>query len=355
VQSSSSIVFLVLDLAGRGVISFPAGAALIIGANVGTTLTPLLASLEHGRDVQRLALAHALVKLGGALVALLAFPFFSVLLLSGVDRLPLQHTVAVQLAAVHTAFNVLNVAGWLLAGPVLIAVLRWLMPSVEAGTAALPAVVRKMLVNAPDRALAEVEGQLEGLTRLAKAHTDACLDGLEEGRVGAAASALRAFDQLKDGAYELLLTLARSTHGHGGLAGRVRHQLRVVGVCGEVGHLALDLMAHLERGLDVDGFDLPGALSSRVGAVRAEFDALWLRALFPEHRAPLLAASSGARAVFQELEAACFQAAVEADRRESDHLLWLLEAIARLQRLFDALVALEIVSRERVVHEEVGW
>lgn len=343
VQSSSTVVFLVLDLAGRGMISFPAGAALILGANVGTTLTPLLASLEYGRDVKRLALAHLVVKGGGAIIALLVFPVLAVIVLGLVERLPIQATGAVQLAALHTTFNVFNVAGWLLAGPLLIAALRWLVPGRQDEASVLPVVVRKLLVNAPDRALMEVEGQVTGLARLGKTLSDECLDLIVGGKPMGAVHARVEFDQLRDGAYELLGTLARSTQGQRVVATRVRDQLRLVGVCDQVGTLALELRTHLDRGLHVDGYELPAEVSLVAGELRTELDGLWLGVFFAGHMEALDASRAGGE-TFTRLEGACFDALAGAERRDTDMLLWLLEVVTRLRQLHDTLVMLRAVA-----------
>ena len=53
-QSSSAMLALVVTLAAAGVVSEAIGAAVVLGANIGTTSTAILASLVAGREARRL-------------------------------------------------------------------------------------------------------------------------------------------------------------------------------------------------------------------------------------------------------------------------------------------------------------
>jgi phosphate:Na+ symporter len=70
-SSSAASIGLILTLAASGALPVAAALALMLGANVGTTLTPLLSSMQEGTLVgRRLALVHTGTKLSGALVFL---------------------------------------------------------------------------------------------------------------------------------------------------------------------------------------------------------------------------------------------------------------------------------------------
>ncbi|MBV8395209.1 MAG: Na/Pi cotransporter family protein, partial [Actinobacteria bacterium] len=64
-QSSSAMLFVALGFAAQGLLTIPAGIALVLGANVGTTATALIASAELDWRGRRLAVAHFLVKAVG--------------------------------------------------------------------------------------------------------------------------------------------------------------------------------------------------------------------------------------------------------------------------------------------------
>ena len=60
VQSSSATTGVVIVLAGQGLITLEAGVALVLGANIGTSVTAMLAAIGKPRDAQRAAVAHHL-------------------------------------------------------------------------------------------------------------------------------------------------------------------------------------------------------------------------------------------------------------------------------------------------------
>ncbi|RME39458.1 MAG: Na/Pi cotransporter family protein [Deltaproteobacteria bacterium] len=77
VQSSTAIIGLTLVLASSGLLDFQACVALVLGENIGTTVTANIAALGAGVDARRTALAHSLFNVFGVVVMLLLFPFFT--------------------------------------------------------------------------------------------------------------------------------------------------------------------------------------------------------------------------------------------------------------------------------------
>ena len=71
IQSSSATTGIVITLASGGSITLEAGIPLILGANVGTCVTALLAGLNASREAKRVAIAHVTFNLLG--VALFCF------------------------------------------------------------------------------------------------------------------------------------------------------------------------------------------------------------------------------------------------------------------------------------------
>ncbi|MDP2014716.1 MAG: Na/Pi symporter, partial [Actinomycetota bacterium] len=67
VQSSSATTGIVVALAATGLIDLPTGIAVILGANVGTCVTALIAAIGKGVDALRTAMVHVLVNVFGAL------------------------------------------------------------------------------------------------------------------------------------------------------------------------------------------------------------------------------------------------------------------------------------------------
>ncbi len=102
VQSSSATTGIVIVLASQGLVSPEAGIALILGANVGTSATALLAAIGKPREALRAAVAHTFFNVVGVLL----WVFF-------IDQLAafvgfLGGGTAREIANAHTTFNLVN-------------------------------------------------------------------------------------------------------------------------------------------------------------------------------------------------------------------------------------------------------
>ncbi len=76
VQSSAATFAITLIMCSQGWISFTLGCAVILGGNIGTTITPILASLSGNLAARRTAMGHVLFNVVGSIIVLLVFyPF----------------------------------------------------------------------------------------------------------------------------------------------------------------------------------------------------------------------------------------------------------------------------------------
>ncbi len=104
-----------MGLASTGVISFEAAVALVLGENIGTTVTAYLASIGTVRSAKRVAYAHILIKVLGVTLATSLFPWYIMMVkqvLSIDPTLPAQidsSTTIRGIAIAHTTFNVMLV------------------------------------------------------------------------------------------------------------------------------------------------------------------------------------------------------------------------------------------------------
>jgi phosphate:Na+ symporter len=76
VQSSTATIGITIALASSGIISFEASVALILGENIGTTITANLAAIGTNLTARRTALAHFLFNVVGVCYMLLPFKLF---------------------------------------------------------------------------------------------------------------------------------------------------------------------------------------------------------------------------------------------------------------------------------------
>ncbi len=76
-QSSSATIGLTMTLASQGLLDFPAAMALVLGENIGTTITAQLATIGATNvNAYRAARAHALFNIIGVIIILAIFPLF---------------------------------------------------------------------------------------------------------------------------------------------------------------------------------------------------------------------------------------------------------------------------------------
>ena len=121
VQSSAAIMAITLLLCSSGVLPIYQGIALVMGENIGTTVTSNLAALSASTQARRAALAHMLFNVFGVVWILIIFnPFVNMVChVVGFDPTFVPQTeeqvaqagirVTYALSAFHTAFNLCNV------------------------------------------------------------------------------------------------------------------------------------------------------------------------------------------------------------------------------------------------------
>lgn len=118
VQSSSATIGITMALATAGIIDFPAAAALVLGENIGTTITANLAALNASRTAKQAALGHFLFNLIGVtymLIFLQPFMAFINYITPGDVAYSVQNGAEViypnigrHIANLHTMFNIIN-------------------------------------------------------------------------------------------------------------------------------------------------------------------------------------------------------------------------------------------------------
>ncbi|MBQ4468951.1 MAG: Na/Pi cotransporter family protein [Synergistaceae bacterium] len=102
IQSSAATIGLTMAVASQGLIGLDAAIPIILGDNIGTTLTAIVVAMRASRPAKQAAAAHVLFNTLGTIIFLLAFPIYrEIVLWSSPD-------IGRQIANAHTIFNVLN-------------------------------------------------------------------------------------------------------------------------------------------------------------------------------------------------------------------------------------------------------
>ena len=157
IQSSSAAIAIVLIMCTKGWITFDLACAMILGSNIGTTITPIIASLGANLAAKRAALCHLMFNVLGTVWALVLFIPFTDLTVWVTDHLgqgdPTQlysyinspnGTDSVQIAMMagwasfglsifHTIFNLINLSVMIWMTEFYVKVVEKLMPSKHKG------------------------------------------------------------------------------------------------------------------------------------------------------------------------------------------------------------------------------
>lgn len=166
-QSSSASMAIILTAAGGSVIPLPAAAAMIIGANVGTTSTALLAVIGATPNAKRVAAAHVCFNLITGLVAILILPWMLAAVQSTQTQLGFVAETPTILALFHSLFNVLGVALLWPLTPKLVAYLEKRFRSAEEDEAR-PRHLDKTLLGTPVLAFHALGMELERIATLGR-------------------------------------------------------------------------------------------------------------------------------------------------------------------------------------------
>lgn len=175
IQSSAATFAIVLIMCAKGWINYDLACAVVLGSNIGTTITPLLASMSGNVAAKRTAMGHLLFNFLGTIWCLAIFiPFanFNAWLTEAIGQgdpnalyqfvtnleandpvtynalfantLPAEHDAVVQLGALqssvsfglslfHTTFNIVNVLIMIWLTGVYVKIVEWLVPSRKKG------------------------------------------------------------------------------------------------------------------------------------------------------------------------------------------------------------------------------
>jgi phosphate:Na+ symporter len=166
IQSSSATTGIVIVMASQGFITLPAGIALAFGANIGTCVTAMLASIGKPREAVRAAIVHVIFNMAGVLLWIMFIPQLAEAVmyispshpeLSGIERLGSE--TPRQIANAHTIFNIANTFIFIWFTAQLARFVEWLVPDrllEEEGLAVSAKYLDDELLSTPSLALDRV-------------------------------------------------------------------------------------------------------------------------------------------------------------------------------------------------------
>lgn len=133
VQSSSATMALTLIMCHEGWIPFDMAAAMVLGENIGTTVTANLAAIVANYNAKRAARAHFITQtLGVVWMMILIYPFLKLIdaftQSNGISAFDSPIAIPVALSAFHTSFNIANTLVMIWFVPLVVRIVKRMVP-----------------------------------------------------------------------------------------------------------------------------------------------------------------------------------------------------------------------------------
>jgi phosphate:Na+ symporter len=163
VQSSSATIGLLIALATSQLITINAAIPILLGDNIGTCITALVASIGTSLPAKRTALSHALFNIVGTIIVLF--------LLSPYEKLIIflsRGNIARQIANAHTLFNVINTIILLPFISCFVKVVSFIIPGRDTDHQLKNFYLDRRLIKTPVIALEQVKKEILRMARIAE-------------------------------------------------------------------------------------------------------------------------------------------------------------------------------------------
>ena len=163
VQSSSATIAVLQNFASQAgadgvtsIIGLTGAIPILLGDNIGTTITAILASLGQNKDAKRTAVAHSVFNISGALLFVWLIKPFASFIQSISPKGDELDVIARQIANAHTTFNIIMTLIWLPLIGVLVKIVMTIIPNKATGDNENPDNTKYLdykLINQPTAAL----------------------------------------------------------------------------------------------------------------------------------------------------------------------------------------------------------
>ena len=175
VQSSSATIAVLQNFASQAgpdgvtsIIGLAGAIPILLGDNIGTTITAILASIGQSRDAKRVAAAHCTFNITGAAVAFCILPYFAKIVQYISTKGPEVSVISRQIANAHTLFNVTVTLIWLPLIPLMVRWVSWLIKGERKPAESLgePKFLDRHVLTQPSAALYLVSREIGNVANL---------------------------------------------------------------------------------------------------------------------------------------------------------------------------------------------
>lgn len=318
VQSSSATLGITISLASQGVIPYETAAALVLGENIGTTITAFLASLGATTNARRAAYFHVIFNLVGVFWITLIFAWYidlvqwivggnvsEAVITDGNTTYP--NTIPA-IAATHTIFNIANTLMFLPFLPWFVKLLNRIVPSKDFKEKPRLTDLDIRMLDTPSLAIEQSRQELEKMGDSCEKMLDWLNDLLQQEQPDRSLSERlkrreQVLDDMQDEIAEFVTDLLSGNVPHS-MADEARRQLRMADEYESIS----DYIANIEkfvRKLRRDGHSFTA--DQRDGLVRlnqqmAEYLSEVNRALVQDNRSVLTQTSATSDRAKQEIK-----------------------------------------------------
>jgi phosphate:Na+ symporter len=165
IQSSSATVGLTMALAAAGLIGLRGAICLVLGENIGTTITAQLASIGSNQAARRAAWAHTMFNaIGVAIMVILMYTSSAYVRLVELT----SNDIMRQVANSHTLFNIANAAVFLPLIGLLSKVVKKIVPVVEDDMPIEPKFLERHLLDTPLVAIGQAKSEIVRMAAIAR-------------------------------------------------------------------------------------------------------------------------------------------------------------------------------------------
>ena len=145
VQSSSATIAVLQNFASQpmadgvtSILGLTGAIPILLGDNIGTTITAILASIGQSKNAKRTAAAHCVFNVTGTLLFIGLVPLYAKFITFVSPKGPEVEVISRQIANAHTYFNLTNTLIWLPLIPIMVKIVMKLIPEGKEGTLEQP-------------------------------------------------------------------------------------------------------------------------------------------------------------------------------------------------------------------------
>lgn len=181
IQSSSAVSGIVVTMSVAGLLGFDQGLYIILGSNIGTCITSLIASIGTSTNAKRTAVIHLMFNVIGVLI-------FGLVSISGVFSkmfMPINNP-AMRIALLHTFFNVVTTIILLPFMNLLVKLVSKMVPEKhkdEKKDEPHLYYLEERLLRTPPVAVAQMKNEVINMAEIAKTNFDVCVDAVMRAKV----------------------------------------------------------------------------------------------------------------------------------------------------------------------------